>query len=407
MGFGFESLIPVGIELLGGLLGGDSGGSQAAASQADPFASQRGQYQPMLSSLVGQMMGNYGSGYYQQAPQGTGGYSLAPAGGKTSVISGLQGFSQPVTGGNMMYPGGSSTFTENMPQYPDAVAAPPSMGWGGSGGGYQEIMDNLISYIATPSFSPVTAPSISMPEAGPINSPSAALLDKLMANPGDLASSPLYKFAFEQGQQGVERSVGARGLLGSGNRLAALTEFGQGLAGQQYFGQANLLSGLAGQERQTALGQQQIASNQAIAQMNAQLQAQQINANMQMQQASNQMSLLGTLGNLQQNQWSNRFNEQQFGFNQQQAAVGNQMNLAQLLASLSGATSGSPSTAGQIAQQGVNYNNQAQGQLVGAVANFAGSPTGQNLLGSLFGGGGKTTTSGGYTLPSGILGGWA
>lgn len=71
-------------------------------------------------------------------------------------------------------------------------------------------------------------------------------LANLMRNPGEFASSPAYKFAFEQGMEGVNRTAAAKGQLGSGNRLLDLTKFGQGLAGQQYFQQADLLSGLAG-----------------------------------------------------------------------------------------------------------------------------------------------------------------
>ncbi len=42
--------------------------------------------------------------------------------------------------------------------------------------------------------------------------------------------SPGYQFQREQGQQAIERSAAARGGLQSGNTLAAVTEFGQGLA---------------------------------------------------------------------------------------------------------------------------------------------------------------------------------
>lgn len=71
-------------------------------------------------------------------------------------------------------------------------------------------------------------------------------LRKLMEKPGDFASSPTYKFAFDQGLDAVNRKAAASGMLGSGNRLAELTRFGQGLASQQFFPQANLLAQLSG-----------------------------------------------------------------------------------------------------------------------------------------------------------------
>lgn len=71
-------------------------------------------------------------------------------------------------------------------------------------------------------------------------------LSDLLKNPGDFASSPMYQFAFDQGMQGVNRTAAAKGQLSSGNRLADLTKFGQGLASQQFFPMANLLGKLAG-----------------------------------------------------------------------------------------------------------------------------------------------------------------
>lgn len=71
-------------------------------------------------------------------------------------------------------------------------------------------------------------------------------LNALMQNPGSFSSSPAYKFAFDQGLEAVNRNLAAKGLTNSGTRLAELTKFGQGMAGQQYFQQANLLSKLAG-----------------------------------------------------------------------------------------------------------------------------------------------------------------
>ena len=71
-------------------------------------------------------------------------------------------------------------------------------------------------------------------------------LAKLMSDPGSLATSPLYKFAQEQGLEAVNRTAGARGQLGSGNRLADLTRYGTGLAGENFFKMAPLLGRFAG-----------------------------------------------------------------------------------------------------------------------------------------------------------------
>lgn len=71
-------------------------------------------------------------------------------------------------------------------------------------------------------------------------------LSALMANPGSFTSSPAYKFAYDQGLEAVNRSLAAKHLLGSGNRLTALTQYGQGMASQQYNTQAQLLAKLAG-----------------------------------------------------------------------------------------------------------------------------------------------------------------
>ena len=71
-------------------------------------------------------------------------------------------------------------------------------------------------------------------------------LQTLMKDPGSFASSPAYSFAFDQGLEAVNRTAAAKGMLGSGNRLYELTNYGQGMAGQQYFNQANLLATLAG-----------------------------------------------------------------------------------------------------------------------------------------------------------------
>ena len=67
-------------------------------------------------------------------------------------------------------------------------------------------------------------------------------LRSLMANPGEFSSSPVYKFAYDQGLNALQR----KGSIRSGNKLAALMKYGQDAASQLYFPQANLLSTLSG-----------------------------------------------------------------------------------------------------------------------------------------------------------------
>lgn len=65
------------------------------------------------------------------------------------------------------------------------------------------------------------------------------------------SSDPSYQWRFEQGQQALERSLGARGLLNSGNAGIELQQYGQNAASTEYQAQFNrLLQSLAGVEDQ-------------------------------------------------------------------------------------------------------------------------------------------------------------
>lgn len=87
-------------------------------------------------------------------------------------------------------------------------------------------------------------------------------LKALMANPNSIADSGSYKFAFDQGQQALERSAAARGMTGSGNVLAELTKYGQGMASQQYNTEADRLAGLAGGQKNYILGMKGLANQE-------------------------------------------------------------------------------------------------------------------------------------------------
>lgn len=66
---------------------------------------------------------------------------------------------------------------------------------------------------------------------------------------------PGYRFALNQGLQGVDRGASAKGLLGSGNAAMALNDYAQGVANQEYGNWLNRITGLGSQGLQAAGGQ--------------------------------------------------------------------------------------------------------------------------------------------------------
>ena len=61
----------------------------------------------------------------------------------------------------------------------------------------------------------------------PLTNPYEQRLQELMSNPDAIANTNAYRFRFNEGQQALERSAAAKGMLRSGNTLAALTNYGQ------------------------------------------------------------------------------------------------------------------------------------------------------------------------------------
>lgn len=86
----------------------------------------------------------------------------------------------------------------------------------------------------------------------------AAQLNQLMTDPNSVRKDPGYQFAFNEGQQAIERAAGARGLGNSGNVMAALQQRGQDIASQQYGSIIDRLTKLvdSGAQRTLAAGQQ-------------------------------------------------------------------------------------------------------------------------------------------------------
>lgn len=72
---------------------------------------------------------------------------------------------------------------------------------------------------------------------------------------GAFQAGPGYQFALDQGNQAALRAASAGGNLASGNTLTALTQFGQGLANQEYGSWLDRLSGAANQGLSAASGQ--------------------------------------------------------------------------------------------------------------------------------------------------------
>lgn len=83
-----------------------------------------------------------------------------------------------------------------------------------------------------------------------------AAFDKFRADPG-------YQFSFDQGQQAIDRSAAARGILNSGATAKALDRFGTGLADQQYSNYFARLQSLAGVGQTATNSGNQAAQNYA------------------------------------------------------------------------------------------------------------------------------------------------
>jgi hypothetical protein len=71
-------------------------------------------------------------------------------------------------------------------------------------------------------------------------------LATLMSNPGQIETSPFYKYLQSTQMEGVKASNAARGFTNSGRGLMALQDRAAGVASQAYFPQAQLLSLLSG-----------------------------------------------------------------------------------------------------------------------------------------------------------------
>ena len=94
-------------------------------------------------------------------------------------------------------------------------------------------------------------------------------LKSLMENPNSIQNSGAYRFAFDQGQQAIERSAAAKGMLNSGNILAELVKYGQGMASQQYDKEADRLGQFALQKEANDINRSAANSRNALTMMEA------------------------------------------------------------------------------------------------------------------------------------------
>lgn len=78
-------------------------------------------------------------------------------------------------------------------------------------------------------------------------------LNNILTGKQSIQTDPGYQFAYQQGQQGVERAAAARGMGTSGNVMAALQQRGQDVANQQYGAIIDRLTNLAGAGSQNAI----------------------------------------------------------------------------------------------------------------------------------------------------------
>jgi len=94
-------------------------------------------------------------------------------------------------------------------------------------------------------------------------------VNALLDNPDSIQQSAAYKFRLGQGMEALQRSLGAKGLLNSGNRLTAMNDYAQGEASQEYGNQFNRLASLYGQNAQGYIGDKNANTAQFAAQSGA------------------------------------------------------------------------------------------------------------------------------------------
>ena len=98
--------------------------------------------------------------------------------------------------------------------------------------------------------------------SGQYSNPYEQRLAALVNNPDAIENTNAYKFRFNQGQQALERSAAAKGMLNSGNTLAELARYGQGMASDEYGKEFERLNSATGQRNQYNLGLMNVANQE-------------------------------------------------------------------------------------------------------------------------------------------------
>lgn len=114
-------------------------------------------------------------------------------------------------------------------------------GWGADGGGAS---DGASNPFATGGSGAPTVNTSNRFEAG--LSDAEGRLKSLLDNPDSITQTAAYKFRVGQGQEAINRQLGAKGLLNSGNRLMELTKYGQDMGSQEYDNQFGRIKDLVG-----------------------------------------------------------------------------------------------------------------------------------------------------------------
>lgn len=132
-----------------------------------------------------------------------------------------------------------------------SIGTPVSTG-GVSVGGNTQSLDEQLRYDPWAQYRGTAASQLAS-TMNPSNDPSNQYRDQLaqMTSGQFSPSDPSYQWRFQQGQQAVERSQAAKGLLNSGNAAIELQQYGQNAASQEYAAQfQRLTQGLAAVESQ-------------------------------------------------------------------------------------------------------------------------------------------------------------
>lgn len=91
----------------------------------------------------------------------------------------------------------------------------------------------------------------------------ASQLQQFMTNPNAITSDPSYQFRYNQGLEALQRGMTSQGMMGSGNLLASLENYGQNSASQEFQAQYSRLAQLSGADQSPAAGYQaQLAGQQ-------------------------------------------------------------------------------------------------------------------------------------------------